>query len=204
VTKIKICGLSRIQDIEMVNEVLPDYIGFVFAKSSRRVSPEQASELKIALDKRILAVGVFVNAAPNEIVQLCKSNSIDIIQLHGDEDLFYITALKKEVSNPIIKAVRVQSERQILEAQSLPCAYLLLDTYQKGAYGGSGKSFDRSLIPKLEKPFFLAGGLNVGNVKTAIADCHPYCLDVSSGVETDGVKDTNKIKEIVRMVRSEV
>jgi phosphoribosylanthranilate isomerase len=203
-TKIKICGLSRMQDIEIVNEVLPDDIGFVFAESRRRVSHRQAQEMKSALDKRILAVGVFVNAAPDEIIQLCRTNCIDIIQLHGDEDLAYITALKKRVPNPIIKAVRVQSASQILAAQALPCDYLLLDTYQKDAYGGSGKSFDRSLIPKLEKPFFLAGGLNSGNIKTAITDCHPYCLDVSSGAEKDGVKDREKIKEIIRIVRGEV
>lgn len=203
-TKIKICGLSREQDIEIVNEVLPDYIGFVFAKSSRNVSFQQAKEMKRLLDKRISAVGVFVNAAPDEIIQLCKANIIDIIQLHGDEDISCITALKNDVPNPIIKAVRVQSTRQILEAQSLPCDYLLLDTYQKDVYGGSGKNFDRSLIPKLKKPFFLAGGLSAGNIKNAITDCRPYCLDVSSGVETDGVKDRDKIKEIIRIVRSEV
>lgn len=203
-TKIKICGLSREQDIEIVNEVLPDYIGFIFAKSSRNVSFQQAKEMKKLLDKRISAVGVFVNAAPDEIIQLCKANIIDIIQLHGDEDISCILALKNDVPNPIIKAVRVQSTRQILEAQSLPCDYLLLDTYQKDVYGGSGKSFDRSLISKIKKPFFLAGGLSAGNIKNAITDCRPYCLDVSSGVEMDGVKDRDKIKEMIRIVRSEV
>jgi len=201
VTKIKICGLSRLPDIEVVNEVLPDYIGFVFAESSRKVSRQLAEKMKKALDRRILTVGVFVNTEPSEIVQLCKDNIIEMIQLHGDEDLSYITVLKNEVSNPIIKAVRVQSSRQLLEAQSLPCDYLLLDTYRKNVYGGSGKNFEWSLIPKLEKPFFLAGGLNARNIEAAAVACRPYCLDVSSGVETDGLKDQDKIREIIRIVR---
>lgn len=202
--KIKICGLSGIHDIEAVNEVLPDYIGFVFAQSSRRVNRQQAEKMKNLLDRRILAVGVFVNAAPSEIARLCKNDIIDMIQLHGDEDISYITALRNEVPNPIIKAVRARSSRQLLNAQSLPCDYLLLDTYQKDAYGGSGNSFDWSMIPKLEKPFFLAGGLNVKNIRAAAAaDCCPYCLDVSSGAETKGIKDRDKIKEIVRIVRGE-
>jgi len=159
--------------------------------------------MKNVLDRRIKAVGIFVNTAANEIVQMCKDNIIDVIQLHGDEDLSYIAKLRNEVSNPIIKAVRMQDTCQLLEAQSLPCDYLLLDTYRKDVYGGSGESFDWSLIPKLEKPYFLAGGLNAGNIETAAAQCHPYCLDVSSGVETDGLKDRDKIKEIVKLVRCE-
>ena len=201
--KIKICGLIRVQDIEAVNEVLPDYIGFVFAESFRRVNHSQAKEMKRLLDERIRAVGVFVNTAQSEIVKLCNDGVIDLVQLHGDEDDRYISELKALIPNPVIKAVRVQSTRQLLQAELLPCDFLLLDTYQKDAYGGSGKSFDRSLIPKLTKPFFLAGGLHAENVAEAIEDCHPYCVDISSGVETDKMKDYKKIKEIVGIVRSE-
>ena len=200
--KIKICGLSREQDIEAVNEVLPDYIGFVFAESRRRINYEQAKTFRRELDARIKAVGVFVNAPLDDIITLCCDNVIDAIQLHGDEDSSYIAALRKEVSHPIIKALRVQNTQQLIESQSLMCDYLLLDTYQKDVYGGSGKSFDRLLIPRMEKPYFLAGGLNVSNITDAVNECHPYCLDVSSGVETNGVKDREKIKEIVRMIRS--
>ena len=199
-TKIKVCGLSRLQDIEIVNEVLPDYIGFVFAESRRKVSYEQATKMRILLDRRILAAGIFVNAELTEIIKLCKDGIIDLVQLHGEEDASYIEKLKSKISSPIIKAVRVQSPGQILDAQPLPCDYLLLDTYQKDVYGGSGKSFDWTVIPKLSKPFFLAGGLDAGNIAQA-AVCRPYCLDISSGVETDGVKDRVKIKEIVGIVR---
>lgn len=202
-TKIKICGLKTIQDIQAVNEFLPEYIGFVFADSRRAVNPKQAEELKNILDRRILSVGVFVNASQNDIIKLCKDGVIDLVQLHGDEDKLYIGKLKNEISNQIIKAVRIQSSNQILEMQSLPCDYLLLDTYEKDVYGGSGKKFDWSLIPNLKKPFFLAGGLNTENITTANTCCHPYCLDVSSGVETEGIKDRNKIKEIIDIVRCE-
>lgn len=202
-TKIKICGLKSTKDIRIVNEALPDYIGFVFAKSSRQITIEQAEEMKNLLDKRIYAVGVFVNSEPSEIIKLCKNNIIDIIQLHGEEDAEYIDFLKSKVSNPIIKAVRVRNDEQIYRAQVLPCDYLLFDTYHKDVYGGSGEMFDHSLIPKTIKPYFLAGGLDYYNVAAAIADCKPYCVDISSGVENQGIKDKEKIKDIIRIVRSE-
>lgn len=199
-SKIKLCGLTRPQDIEAVNEALPDYIGFVFAESRRKVSHEQAQRLKAQLDKKILAVGVFVNAELNEIISLCQGGIIELVQLHGDENADYINKLRQELSNQIIKSVRVRSEEDILSAQKLLCDYLLLDTYVKDAYGGSGKSFDWSLIPSLEKPFFLAGGLTIDNIRLA-ATYHPFCLDVSSGAETDGFKDVKKILEIVNSIR---
>lgn len=202
-TKIKICGLRQVQDILAVNKAMPDYVGFVFAESRRQVTPTQAEELKTLLDKHILAVGVFVDADPQEIIRLCRNGIIDLIQLHGHEDAAYIKTLKKAVPNPIIKAVRVQNPRQILEAQQLPCDYLLLDSAAPGAAGGTGTTFDHNLIPPLEKPFFLAGGLHAGNIKAA-AGCRPYALDVSSGVETNGSKDPKKIEELVKIVRSEL
>ncbi|MCX7615441.1 MAG: phosphoribosylanthranilate isomerase, partial [Clostridiales bacterium] len=182
------------------NEVLPDYIGFVFAESRRKVTFEQAARMKNRLDSRIQAVGVFVNALSEDIISLSKNGLIDLIQLHGDENASYIKKLRNEISNPIIKALRVQSTEQIVNSVSLPCDYLLFDTYRKDAYGGSGECFNWSMIPELNKPYFLAGGLNAQNIKAASRQC-PYCLDVSSGVETDGFKDLEKIKEIVNMVR---
>lgn len=199
--KIKICGLTRPQDIDIVNETQPNYIGFVFAESRRRVTTEQAAAMKERLDARIKAVGVFVNAVQEDIIGLCRAGIIDLIQLHGDEDEVYISSLKEHVQNPVIKAVRVENSEQVLRAQSLPCDYLLLDTYDKNAAGGTGIRFDHALIPTLVKPFFLAGGLHAGNIREAAAH-HPFCIDVSSGAETDGVKDDGKIKEIVRLVRS--
>jgi phosphoribosylanthranilate isomerase len=199
--KIKICGLSRACDIETVNECQPDYIGFVFAESRRRIGRTQADALKKLLNPAIRTVGVFVNADQGEIVGLCRDGVIDLIQLHGDEDCDYISALKEKIRRPVIKAVRVQNAAQVLEAQSLPCDYLLLDAYRREAMGGTGQSFDHSLIPRLDKPFFLAGGLDSENIKAA-AKAQPYCMDVSSGVETNGIKDADKIKEVVRAVRS--
>lgn len=201
-SKIKICGLSRLCDIDFVNRYKPDYIGFVFAKSKRQVTDEQAKALKARLDTGISAVGVFVNDNIEHIEFLCKSGIIDIVQLHGDEDERYIKKLKSCVQNPVIKAVRVQSSEDISAAEQLSCDMLLLDTYTKGMYGGSGSTFDHTLIPPLKKPFFVAGGLNPDNIYS-VCNCGYYGLDISSGVETDGFKDENKIKQIIEMIRSE-
>lgn len=200
--KIKICGLTRLQDINVVNEVLPDYIGFVFAESRRRVTPDQAAEMKKRLNGSVKTAGVFVNADMAEIERVAAGGVIDLVQLHGDEDAVYIRALKHSTDLPIIKAVRVQSAEQVQAAETLPCDYLLLDTFSKNAYGGTGTTFDYALIPALTKPFFLAGGLNAGNVTKAAA-AGPYCLDISSGVETDGVKDAEKIREIIKIIKEE-
>ncbi len=200
---IKICGLKRPADILAVNAALPDFIGFVFAKSHRQVTVDEASALKEKLDTRIRAAGVFVNAEKADIVLLCRDGVIDLVQLHGDEDEAYIAELKKDIDCPVIKAVRVQSPGQILAAEKLPCDYLLLDTYRKDAYGGTGERFNYALIPPLNKPFFLAGGLDAGNLKAAAAITpEPFCLDVSGGAETDGIKDAGKIREIVRIVKN--
>ena len=201
-TRIKICGLTRREDIESVNRWLPDYIGFVFCPSRRQVTAEQAGRLKAALDSRIKAVGVFVNAPVGSIVNLCTSRVIDLVQLHGDENEGYVEELKHKIDCPLIKAVRVQSPAQVLQAEQLPCDLLLLDAYQKDQYGGSGKSFDYAMIPALKKPFILAGGLEGSSIIQAIGRGRPYGVDVSSGVETDGVKDDVKIKAIIRNVRN--
>lgn len=201
-TKIKICGLSRPVDIEMVNEALPDYAGFVFAKSKRQVTEEAAAELKKGLHPQIKAVGVFVNEEPEKIIRLCRQGTIDIIQLHGDEDEIYLSKLREEVPNPIIKAVRVRGTEDIEKAGQFSCDYLLLDAYKENEYGGSGITFDWSAITSISKPFFLAGGINTDNVGRAIGLTTPFAIDVSSGVETDGYKDGSKIIEIVTKVRS--
>lgn len=200
--KIKICGLKRLEDIEIVNEYQPEYIGFVFAHTKRYVEKETARKLREALDPAIQAVGVFVNEDISVIEELCRQNIIQLVQLHGDEDLSYIELLRKCIKQPIIKAVRVRSREQILEAEKLPVEYLLLDTYIKGTYGGSGQSFDKSLIPELQKPYFLAGGLDDRNVGENIAYCASYGVDVSSAVETDGVKDRAKIKAFIEAARA--
>lgn len=200
-TKVKICGLRREEDILMANRYRADYIGFVFAQSKRRVTKEEAGRLKKLLDKSIRAVGVFVNAPAEDILELCRENIIDIIQLHGDEEEEYIKELKKSLSNPIIKAVRPRSEEDIKRGLALSSDYLLLDTYISGEYGGSGKSFDWSMVPDKAGRIFLAGGLNADNVRKAIQTCHPFCVDISSGVETGGFKDEAKVKAFLEAVK---
>lgn len=202
-TKIKLCGLSRPEDITAVNEISPDYIGFVFAKSRRQVNEETAKILKKSLNPNIQAVGVFVNEEIKTISRLCQNNIIDIVQLHGDEDENYIRKLRREIPGLMIKAVRVKDVEDIKRAGEYSCDYLLFDTFIEKEYGGSGVAFNWSMIgEEIAKPYFLAGGLHIGNVEGAIKQCHPYCLDVSSGVETDGYKDKHKIREIVAKIRS--
>ncbi len=201
-SKIKICGLSRECDIDFVNIAMPDYIGFVFAENRRRtISFEQAKNLKSSLNENIKSVGVFLNNDIDFIISLVKGNIIDMVQLHGDEDNEYIKILKSKINVPIIKAVRVRDAEDILSADKLDVDYILLDTYVKGLYGGTGKVFDWKMIPKISRPYFLAGGINSENIKSAL-NVGAYCLDVSSGVEIDGKKDKEKIIEIVRTVRS--
>ena len=200
-TKIKICGLTSLEEIAYVNDIKPDYIGFVFAESRRKVNKEQAHLLKNVLDKEFKVVGVFVNEPLERVVQLCREGCMDVIQLHGDESREYVALLKEKVSQPVIKVIRVRSREQIIKMSDYPCDYLLLDTYQKGTYGGTGKSLDASLIPDMNRPFILSGGLTEDNVSSMIRRWHPYCVDVSSGVETEGKKDRKKIEAFVAAVR---
>ena len=195
-TKIKICGLSRLEDIDFVNLARPDYIGFVFAPSRRRVTPEQARKLRGTLRPDIVPVGVFVNESIENILAL--EDVIDIIQLHGSEDEGYIKTIKSRTDMPVIKAAAVQKTGDARKWQNTEADYLLLDN--KG--GGTGQTFDWNLIGEgIEKPYFLAGGLNIGNIPDAIRLLAPYCVDVSSGAETEGQKDPDKIERIVRLVR---
>ncbi len=200
-TRVKICGLRWMEDVAFVNECLPDYAGFVFAKSKRQVTDRQAESLRAALDARILAVGVFVNEEIEKIRRLCEQGIINLIQLHGDEDEKYLKELSACVKNPIIRSVRVRSREQILEAEKSPCDYLLLDAYAPGHYGGGGQTFDGGLIPPLQKPWFLAGGLSPENVGEKIRKYRPFGVDVSSHVETDGKKDPAKIRAFIENVR---
>ena len=202
-TKIKICGLTRTEDIEMVNEFLPDYIGFVFAKSRRQVSAEQAKELKNKLRPAIKAVGVFVNEKPENIAEIANQGIIDLIQIHGDEDAAYCAQLRKLTQAPIIKVVRVEREDDFAGIEEFDCDYYLFDTLSSKEYGGTGKAFDHSLLhnKEIKKPFFVAGGLNQDNVAAVIEAIKPYGVDASGGVETDGIKDVNKIKEFTKQGR---
>ena len=198
-TKIKLCGLSGIEEIEAANELKPEYIGFVFAPKSRRyVTPEKAAELKKQLSGEIQAAGVFVNEAVEKIAELLNDNIIDIAQLHGDEDEAYIRRLRQLTGKPIIKAFQVKSEKEIADAGQCSVDYILLDS---GA--GTGTVFDWNILKKIDRPYFLAGGLSAGNVGKAVRELHPFAVDVSSGIETDRRKDKEKMAAFVAAVRKE-
>ncbi|MDR1630573.1 MAG: phosphoribosylanthranilate isomerase [Oscillospiraceae bacterium] len=196
--KIKICGLFRQEDAFAVNQAKPDYAGFVFFEKSRRnVSCEQAKTLRGAIDKRIASVGVFVNAPREQIANLYHQNIISTVQLHGSEDEAYIAELRKTLPGVSIwKAFRIRTKEDLLAAAQSMADEVLLDN----GYG-TGKCFDWSLIQTIARPFILAGGLTPENLHEAIARFHPSAVDISSGVETNGCKDAEKILAAVRAVR---
>ena len=198
-TKIKICGLRRVEDILFVNEARPDFAGFIInvPKSRRNVSPEKVRELTASLSPEILPVGVFVNAPMETILSLVKDGTLKAVQLHGQESQSYLTELKKQVSVPVIRAFSIHSSTDLEKAQKSPADFVLLDN---GA-GGTGTAFDWSLFTSFDRPFFLAGGLRPDNIAEAISHFPPYALDLSSGVETDGYKDKEKIIAAVAAVR---
>lgn len=198
--KIKLCGLTRSCDIEAVNELQPDYIGFVFAKKSRRyVSPEKAEELKAMLAPGIQAVGVFVNEEPEQIVSLLEAGTIDVAQLHGQEGEREIRWLRELTDHPLIQAFRIDTEQDVERANASTADYVLLDS---GA-GGTGTVFDWDLLQAIRRPYFLAGGLDSENLGTVKAKLNPYGIDVSSGIETDGYKDKEKMTAFVAAARKE-
>lgn len=194
--KLKICGIRRPEDIEILNRHTPDYIGFVFAESKRKVDFETARKLRSLMTVDIPVVGVFVNAEIGDILNLYGEKIIDIAQLHGDEGNDYINQLKKEAPDlELIKAVEINEDSDLDYYENLDVEYLLLDSGK-----GSGKTFNWDLINKnIDKDFFLAGGLNSDNINLAIEEFHPYAIDLSSGVETEGFKDEIKIKEVMEL-----
>lgn len=203
--------MRRPEDIEMANRYEPDYIGFVFAESPRKVSYEQAKELSALLNEDIVPVGVFVNEHMNIIVDLFKDGIIEIAQLHGDEDEKYIRNLKdKSIEEtgkqiPVINAIEIKDgadyNDELLKWRDSASDYFILDSGK-----GSGKTFDWSLIDKESEFFknsiFLAGGLNSENLALAIEEFNPFAVDLSSSVETDGFKDEEKIKEIIEIMEN--
>lgn len=189
--KVKICGLRRHEDIEIVNTYLPDYVGFIinYPKSFRSVNVLQVKEMVRELDPSIQAVGVFVDESIENVIECIKETGIDLVQLHGHESYDYIKILQQYV--PVIKAFVIQDERDIDIALKSPADYILLDQGK-----GSGKTFDWSLVPKIERPFFLAGGITLDNVEKT-KGLKPYGIDVSSSVETERVKDKEKVKLMI-------
>lgn len=197
-TKIKLCGLRCLADIHCANRLLPAYVGYVFAAASRRaVRAEQAAALTAALDPRITPVGVFVDSPVTEIAALCRVGTIRVIQLHGQQTDADVAALRALTDCPIVQAYRIDTAADVARAAQTTADYPLLD---HGA-GGTGETFDWALLHGFPRPFFLAGGLGADNVAAAIACTHPYAVDASSSLETDGGKDFTKMTRFVAAVR---
>ena len=196
-TKIKMCGLSRTEDIEAANSIKPDYIGFVFAEiSKRRVSALEASKLKSKLDSEIKAVGVFLDDKLDFVASMLNLGIVDVVQLHGSENEEYIEKVREITNKPIIKAFIIRSKEDVERAEKSTADYILLDGGK-----GEGKVFDWSLLKAIKRPFFLAGGLNPDNAADAVKALKPYAVDVSTGIETDGVKDREKMAAFANAVR---
>lgn len=198
-TKIKLCGLTRPEDVAAANALVPDFVGFVFAPKSRRcVTAEQAQALRKLLSSSIQAVGVFMDEKPEEVAALLEAGIIDLAQLHGREDEDYLERLRALTGKPIIQAFQIKTPEDLERAERSSADYILLDS---GA--GTGTMFDWTLLRNLRRPYLLAGGLGPDNVAQAIRFLRPWGVDVSSGIETGGVKDFDKMAAFVAAVRKE-
>ena len=200
-TRIKICGLTRPEDVRYVNTAKPDWCGFIlnFPSSRRNVTPEQARALRAGLDPDIRPVGVFVDRPVEEVAALLNSGVISVAQLHGREDNAYISVLRTLAPGCVVwRAFQLRSQADLAAADASGADLVLLDNGR-----GTGQTFDWSLAGSVHRPFLLAGGLTPESIPRAVAALHPYGLDLSSGVETDGVKDPAKIQAAVTAAREE-
>jgi len=197
--RIKICGLRREEDIDYVNKLKPDYVGFIFAKSKRQVSVQQGMELAKKVARGIKKVGVFVNSPTKEVKEIARICELDVLQFHGEEEPDSIQNYHQDVW----KAFRIKDENSFKRLDEYSVKGYLLDTFMDGEIGGTGRTFDWSLIPDVHKEKFiiLAGGLVLENIISAIDMVHPHVVDINSGVEINGYKDFNKMKEIIEKVR---
>lgn len=197
-TQVKICGMRRPEDIRHANRLRPEMIGFVFWKPSKRyVSPDEAAKLRSILDDGITPVGVFVDEDPRIVADIATNGTIDMIQLHGAEDEEYIHGLRKLTDAPIIRTFCVRSEEDLVKASGSSADMVLLDNGK-----GTGQTFDWTLMRDLGRDFILSGGLSESNVGDAVRRFHPFAVDVSSAVETDGFKDRSKMERFIDAVRS--
>ena len=191
--QIKLCGIKRECEIEWVNQLEPEYIGFVFApKSKRYVTLKEAKKLKAMLHHSIKAVGVFVDEEPDRIVELVEQGIIDVVQLHGREEQAYLERLREKISVPIFQAFCIRDKRDILRAEKSSADMILLD-----AGTGCGACFDWRLLKDMKRNYFLAGGLTAENVTNAIKSLHPYGVDASSSLEINGQKVKEKMQAFV-------
>lgn len=216
--KVKMCGISKVETIPAVVEAKPDYMGLVFAPSKRQVTVDQAKTLVEELHKQytkrynngaeqsnndeIKTVGVFVNETLDNLVSIATEANLDVVQLHGDEDEAFIQSIKERSNVEIWKAVQIRSAADAEAWIDSSADMLLFDAYHKDERGGTGEVFDWSCLDEFERPFMLAGGIDSTNVARAIRTVRPYGIDISSGIETDGVKDDEKIKAFTNIVRT--
>ena len=222
--KVKMCGISKIETIPAVIEANPDYMGLVFAPSKRQVTVDQAKTLVEELHKQygnrysrdevqcsnqtlihqefIKTVGIFVNETLDNLVTIATEVNLDAVQLHGDEDEAFIQSLKERTNVEVWKAVQIRSAADAEVWIDSSADMLLFDAYHKDERGGTGEVFDWSSLDEFERPFMLAGGIDSTNVARAIRTVRPYGIDISSGIETDGVKDDEKIKAFTNIVRT--
>ena len=198
--KIKLCGLSRPVDIDYVNQAKPDYCGFIvnFPKSRRNVTPEQVRALTARLSGDIIPVGVFVDESVETVAGLLEDGTIAVAQLHGHEDEAYLDALRKLTAKPIWQAFQIRSAADLERAKSSTANLVLLDSGQ-----GSGVTLDWSILADFPRPYVLAGGLTAENIPAAVQQVKPYAVDLSSGVETEGYKDYEKMLAAVAAVKKE-
>lgn len=198
-TKIKICGLRSLRDIEAVNAAGPDFAGFVVEVpgSRRSVDRRELRELAGKLGKEIISAGVFVNAPAELVAELLEEGTLGVAQLHGQEDAAYIRRLRRLTDKPLIQAFSIRTKEDVRRALESEADYLLFD---RGS-GGTGLTFDWSLILEVTRPFFLAGGLGEGNLEKAVLKVRPWAVDLSSSLETDGRKDPEKIRRAAELVR---
>ena len=202
--KVKMCGISKVETIPAIVDAKPDYMGLVFAPSKRQVTVDQAKTLVDELHKHyeIKTVGVFVNETVENLLKIAEAVKLDVIQLHGDEDESFIQTLKEQSNVEVWKAVQVRSAADAEAWIDSSADMLLFDAYHKDERGGTGEVFDWSSLDEFERPFMLAGGIDSTNVARAIRTVRPYGIDISSGIETDGVKDNEKIKAFTNIVRT--
>ena len=209
--KVKMCGISKVETIPAVVEAKPDYMGLVFAPSKRQVTVEQAEILVEELHKQCInhydtkvvkTVGVFVNETLDNLVRIADTANLDAVQLHGDEDETFIQSLKERTNVEVWKAIQIRSAADVEEWIDSSADMLLFDAYNKDERGGTGEVFDWSSLDAFERPFMLAGGIDSTNVARAIRTVRPYGIDTSSGIETNGVKDDEKITAFTKIVKS--
>ncbi|AAM24783.1 phosphoribosylanthranilate isomerase [Caldanaerobacter subterraneus subsp. tengcongensis MB4] len=201
--KVKICGLRRLEDIYYANQLQPDFIGFVFSESKRRVDLKEALEFVKRLKEGIKKVGVFVNEPVEKVMEIAEKLKLDVLQFHGDETQEYIDNFKNFT---VWKAIRIRSKLDLKKTGEFKVDAFLFDSFSEKGYGGTGEAFDWNILKayKREIPVVLSGGLKEENVEEAIKLVRPYAVDVSSGVEVGGYKDFNKMKSFIEKVRGVV